>query len=56
MHRPHHYLFRFSAFGALTDTNSGRETQTLNTGLGGLNAAYQIGGPRSLQTSLKLNF
>jgi outer membrane receptor protein involved in Fe transport len=42
--------------GILTDTNFGRATQTLNTGLGGLNSAYQIGGPRSLQASLKLNF
>ncbi len=28
----------------------------LNTGLGGLNALFQEGGPRSLQLSLKLTF
>jgi hypothetical protein len=33
---------------------SGRSTQMLNTGLRGLNALYQIGGPRSLQASLKI--
>jgi carboxypeptidase family protein/TonB-dependent receptor-like protein len=31
-------------------------TQMLNRGLGGLNALYQIGGPRSLQLSLRLSF
>ena len=31
-------------------------TQMLNRGLGGLNALYQIGGPRSLQLSLRLAF
>jgi len=30
--------------------------QMLNRGLGGLNALYQIGGPRSLQLSLRLAF
>jgi len=34
----------------------GRATQMLNRGLGGLNALYQIGGPRSMQLSLKLVF
>jgi hypothetical protein len=42
--------------GILTDPNFGRSTQMLNTGLRGLNALYQIGGPRSLQASLKLGF
>jgi len=42
--------------GALTDPNFGRATQMLNTGLGGLNAIYQTGGPRSLQLALKLHF
>ena len=42
--------------GVLTNPNFGRSTQMLNTGLAGLNAAFQIGGPRSLQASLKLNF
>jgi len=34
----------------------GLSTQMLNHGLGGLNALYQIGGPRSVQLSLKLLF
>jgi hypothetical protein len=34
----------------------GQATEMLNMGLGGLNALYQIGGPRSLQLSLKLLF
>jgi hypothetical protein len=34
----------------------GRATQMLNRGLGGLNALYQVGGPRSIQLSLKLAF
>jgi hypothetical protein len=42
--------------GILTDPNFGRSTQMLNTGLRGLNALYQIGGPRSLQASLKIGF
>lgn len=36
--------------------SGGVATQMLNQGLGGLNALYQIGGPRSLQLSLKLLF
>jgi len=34
----------------------GQATQMVNKGLGGLNALYQMGGPRSLQLSLKLVF
>jgi hypothetical protein len=34
----------------------GRSSQTLNRGLGGLSPLYQIGGPRSIQLSLKLLF
>jgi hypothetical protein len=34
----------------------GRSRSMLNGGLGGLNPLYQIGGPRSLQLSLKLSF
>ena len=33
-----------------------RSASMLNQGLGGLNALFQEGGPRSLQLSLKLNF
>ncbi|HTU45392.1 MAG TPA: carboxypeptidase regulatory-like domain-containing protein [Bryobacteraceae bacterium] len=40
----------------LTDPNFGRSTQLLGTGLGGLSALYQVGGPRSLQLALKLLF
>jgi hypothetical protein len=34
----------------------GRATRMLNNSLGGLNPLYQIGGPRSMQLSLKLLF
>lgn len=34
----------------------GIATEMLNNGLGGLNSLYQIGGPRSMQLSLKLLF
>ena len=34
----------------------GRATQTLGSGLGGLSSIYQIGGPRSFQLALKLQF
>jgi hypothetical protein len=34
----------------------GLSSQMLNQSLGGLNALYQIGGPRSLQLSLKFEF
>jgi hypothetical protein len=39
-----------------SSTGFGVFTQMLNRGLGGLNALYQIGGPRSLQLSLRLAF
>jgi hypothetical protein len=42
--------------GTLTSPSFGRATQMLNTGLAGLTAIYQNGGPRSLQLSMKLNF
>lgn len=42
--------------GILSSSNFGRATQMLNTGLRGLSSLYQIGGPRSFQMSLKLNF
>jgi hypothetical protein len=45
---------------SLTDANFGKSVQMLGRGLGastaGLNALYQIGGPRSIQLSLKLQF
>ena len=37
-------------------TTFGRSTQTLNTGLGGLNGLYQLGGPRSTQLGAKFSF
>lgn len=49
-------------FGTITNTLSsgpkafGYATNTLNQSLGGLNALYQIGGPRSIQLALKLLF
>ena len=42
--------------GVLSSGNFGRATQMLASGLGGLSPLYQIGGPRSLQLALKLNF
>jgi len=42
--------------GVLTNTNFGRSTQILSTGLGGLNPLFQIGGPRSMQLALRLQF
>lgn len=40
----------------LNDPNFGLSTQMLGSGLGGLSALYQVGGPRSLQLALKLLF
>jgi hypothetical protein len=45
-----------SPSGVLSDPNFGTSTQMLGRGLGGLNPLYQIGGPRSLQLSLRLRF
>jgi hypothetical protein len=42
--------------GILTSGNFGRATQTLASGLGGLSPLFQIGGPRSIQLALKLQF
>ena len=42
--------------GVMTSGNFGRSTQILSTGLGGLNALFQAGGPRSLQLSLRVSF
>jgi hypothetical protein len=53
-------LFNHPNFGAiqttLTAPNFGQATNMLGRQLGGLNALYQIGGPRSLQFALKLGF
>jgi hypothetical protein len=38
------------------NTNFGRVTRMLNTQLGGLQQIYQMGGPRSIQASMKLIF
>ena len=62
--------FRAEAFNALNHPNFGAiynqlsygaglfgyAYQTLNSSLGGLSPLYQIGGPRSLQVMLRLNF
>jgi hypothetical protein len=42
--------------GILTSANFGRATQMLASGLGGLSPLFQIGGPRSIQLALKLQF
>lgn len=42
--------------GRLNNVNFGRSTSLVNNALGGLTPQYQIGGPRSLQLSLKLLF
>jgi hypothetical protein len=42
--------------GILTSQNFGRATQILASGLGGLSPLFQIGGPRSIQLALKLQF
>lgn len=45
------------SFAAGTQPSAyGAATQTLNTRLGGLNALYQIGGPRSLQFAARISF
>lgn len=41
----------------LTNTNFGRATRILSTAsVGGLNPLFEVGGPRSIQLSLKLHF
>ncbi|MCB1019013.1 MAG: TonB-dependent receptor, partial [Acidobacteria bacterium] len=40
----------------LANAQFGRPTQMLNRSIGGLNALYQIGGPRSVQLGLRLEF
>jgi hypothetical protein len=42
--------------GVLTNSTFGLASQSLNQNLGGLNALYQIGGPRSFQLALRLQF
>ena len=39
-----------------TNSTFGQATGTLANSLGGLNALYQMGGPRSMQFALKLVF
>ncbi len=45
-----------TAGATCNNTIMGQATNTLNTGLGNLNALYQQGGPRSLEFMLKLQF
>jgi hypothetical protein len=47
-----------SVYSSLSDGQAlfGRAYNTLNNQLGGLSSLYQVGGPRSLQLSLKLHF
>jgi len=48
--------FGLNFFGNQSSLSFSQSTQMVNRGLGGLNALYQMGGPRSLQLSLKLVF
>src|SRR5260370_35179602 len=55
-------VFNHPNFGSIYNQLSsgpnllGHAHDTLNTSLGGLNSLYQVGGPRSLQVMLKLQF
>ena len=55
-------LFNHPIFGSIYNSLSsgptlfGQTYNTENSELGGLGAIYQVGGPRSLQASLKLHF
>ncbi len=53
-------VFNHPNFGtiqtSLASPTFGRATEMLNTRLGGLNPLYQVGGPRSMQFALKLQF
>jgi hypothetical protein len=53
-------LFSHPNFGAPNYNSSsglfGQPTQMLNRSLGGLNGLYQMGGPRSVELSIKLSF
>jgi hypothetical protein len=55
-------LFNHPIFGNIYNSLSngaslfGRASNTENTQLGGLGGIYQVGGPRSLQGSLKVHF
>jgi hypothetical protein len=42
--------------GNLASSTFGRSTQMLGRSLGGLNALYQMGGPRSMQFGIRLQF
>jgi hypothetical protein len=42
--------------GVLTASTFGTATQMVNRNIGGLNALYQIGGPRSIQLAIKVQF
>ncbi|MBL8174924.1 MAG: carboxypeptidase regulatory-like domain-containing protein [Bryobacterales bacterium] len=43
--------------GVMTSANFGRTTQILSTGVtGGLNPQFQVGGPRSIQLGLRIQF
>jgi hypothetical protein len=53
---PNHPNFASPVANLDDTTNFGRATRMLNRGLTGFNPVYQIGGPRSIQLSMKLNF
>jgi hypothetical protein len=50
------FSYRGNSDNFLGNPNFGTVTQTLNQELGGLDPQYQIGGPRSAQLTLKLQF
>jgi hypothetical protein len=49
-------LYSLSGSNFSTPSTFGVPTRTLNNGLGGLNSLYQMGGPRSIQFSMRLTF
>lgn len=55
--QPNSVLGTVTGAGVFTpNANFGRSSQMLNTSLGGLNAIHQVGGPRSIQFSVRVEF
>ncbi len=55
--QPNGLIGTVTSAGVYTASSAfGRSSQMLNTSLGGLNAIHQIGGPRSVQFSMRVEF